>query len=1358
MAPASPPASPVAPPTTEARDYSVALLRAPFQVHDDSSQVWYDKPWVLRVTGGVGSVITRDMWLQLKCHLLPCSASQLSYFAYFVCPQVGACLSSQNRGRDPSLAATYNNMLGAHITQFLEPPPPLLLSGDQWQWDPAHMPRSRSVRAACGFDSLCNLPSSPGDDPRPFRSSLYTALQRHTSHPGSGHRKKAHHDRVCLFSDVAAPHAGDCLAWALSALIWAFHGQVVNVRSIRRVIASLFVDLSPLEGLVPHATHPGDVSFVAQQLQAFLQPGTGSGVQVQTRLARFPPDGRCLPSNLTVADPLLLWVRDAVALTEAESVDHTSIDLEASMATPVYLVLCQLYRWEPRQICYCRMADFDGEISSIDPERGAPIGFIVSNQVHFHPVVVAHRDDPLRARLLPPGGADTIVTPQALTAPTQAPVPLTPPETATEARARPAPTTPVRDAVCGAPAVPRRTRRADSPQPPTRDSPLQASPTAGRGHSGGRGSLPPPSSPRPVTAAAAVPKPRGEASQLLTPGSERGRSATVAGTPGGGRPTMGDAADSGLDSGGASDTQTQSSDTAASSPASTHLSDSPSPCGAGGRPRSAATRSPGAKPDSPPANRVASPIAARDTLYQPAVWPPLRLPPIDDLTAVLGPLHAGDFVLATDGACPNNGSCSRHRPSHLGWGYAIYDHQLSVVRQAAGYEGFTTSPHQSTFTNNTAEYRGLQAGLQAAVQCQLHLRSGARRLLVCGDSKIVRDQMKGVANAQDHLRPLNVETQTLASTLRPLTLEFFNVPREQNRRADALANLGIDRRSTYEWDHDEDQRADLEWRAQPPPAVPPRRVTPQDAVLLQHNPARVCELLDQCLQLLVGPSAPCTVSHIERAMLRVLPKASLDVSRDYSMPGGAIFLWACSKLSRQAERGAAASTPGSRASLPSGLSVESWFHQLTLRVWQAHRDSLLKKVTGQGDDAPPIPMCGNQSWRPQRSEGGGAIPAPSRTLPSGNARQPCHVTSPAGQREGPPAPPAPPYAPPGGPSGSHQWGSQGAQPRDKRPLPSSAGGGGRPQVTGARSPPPHCTHTPSASSQRSGGHYTRVHLPGGESDHRANSGGNSGPSVHHRSGSQWTVLSPTAPAPALPNDRSPSTRYRPEPRSDQAPGRSGAPVRRDVPTGAGDGRPAAPSEVHRAGRPRGGCSRDGRSCHRDNRWDEHNRGRSHYGPCRDTHRVASCHDNSRYSDESSQGRLRPDPPPGHRWSPKRANQAEYGEYTGLDTSPRHHSQFIRLHGAPHGAAPRDVLRDLGCFGVPIPPEIVYLWGPNGLRVLLFPSVRSAATALNTDISFGRQYRLEPFDPSASGVPARVRQDWVAAARRVYRTSHLFGQV
>ena len=94
-------------------------------------------------------------------------------------------------------------------------------------------------------------------------------------------------------------------------------------------------------------------------------------------------------------------------------------------------------------------------------------------------------------------------------------------------------------------------------------------------------------------------------------------------------------------------------------------------------------------------------------------------------------------------------------------------------------------------TNNVAEYRGLLAGLEKAVEL------GADDVLILSDSELLVRQMTGqyrVKNAG--LQPLHHRAKDLAEGFQRCT--YRHVRREDNTRADELVNAAIDARKNVE--------------------------------------------------------------------------------------------------------------------------------------------------------------------------------------------------------------------------------------------------------------------------------------------------------------------------------------------------------------------------------------------------------------------------------------------------------------------------------------------------------------------------------------------------------------------------------
>ncbi len=126
--------------------------------------------------------------------------------------------------------------------------------------------------------------------------------------------------------------------------------------------------------------------------------------------------------------------------------------------------------------------------------------------------------------------------------------------------------------------------------------------------------------------------------------------------------------------------------------------------------------------------------------------------------------------LHTDGA-------SRGNPGPAALGVVITDAQGGVLQEIGEYLG--------TRTNNFAEYRALQRGMEAARAL------GAEAVHCFLDSQLVVRQLTGqyrVRHAQ--IRPLFEEVQRLSRTFRRVT--YTHVLRADNAAADALANQALD--------------------------------------------------------------------------------------------------------------------------------------------------------------------------------------------------------------------------------------------------------------------------------------------------------------------------------------------------------------------------------------------------------------------------------------------------------------------------------------------------------------------------------------------------------------------------------------
>ena len=133
-----------------------------------------------------------------------------------------------------------------------------------------------------------------------------------------------------------------------------------------------------------------------------------------------------------------------------------------------------------------------------------------------------------------------------------------------------------------------------------------------------------------------------------------------------------------------------------------------------------------------------------------------------------------EFFIYADGA-------SRGNPGEAGIGAVIADTQGRTVKELKRFLGMAT--------NNVAEYQAVIFALEKA----WHL--GAASVIVYLDSELVVRQLRGEYRVREvHLKPLH--RQATEALNRFSKYSIHNIPREENRRADQLANEAIDQRVT----------------------------------------------------------------------------------------------------------------------------------------------------------------------------------------------------------------------------------------------------------------------------------------------------------------------------------------------------------------------------------------------------------------------------------------------------------------------------------------------------------------------------------------------------------------------------------
>lgn len=133
---------------------------------------------------------------------------------------------------------------------------------------------------------------------------------------------------------------------------------------------------------------------------------------------------------------------------------------------------------------------------------------------------------------------------------------------------------------------------------------------------------------------------------------------------------------------------------------------------------------------------------------------------------------ASPFMLYTDGA-------SRGNPGEAGAGVVILDDRRQEIATRAEYLG--------QCTNNVAEYQALILGLSEAAQL------GCKNLRIFLDSQLIVRQIQGSYKVKNSaLLPLFAKAKELLAGFEHYGIA--HIPREENKRADQLANQGINDR------------------------------------------------------------------------------------------------------------------------------------------------------------------------------------------------------------------------------------------------------------------------------------------------------------------------------------------------------------------------------------------------------------------------------------------------------------------------------------------------------------------------------------------------------------------------------------
>jgi len=135
------------------------------------------------------------------------------------------------------------------------------------------------------------------------------------------------------------------------------------------------------------------------------------------------------------------------------------------------------------------------------------------------------------------------------------------------------------------------------------------------------------------------------------------------------------------------------------------------------------------------------------------------------------------LVLHTDGGARGN-------PGPAGAGAVLYDDTNKTVKEASLYLGEKT--------NNYAEYQAVVLGLEMTAKHFGKAQCKDINLTVRMDSELICKQLNNEYQVKEEtLFPLFIKVHNLQVSTFP-HVTFEHVPREENKRADALANEAMD--------------------------------------------------------------------------------------------------------------------------------------------------------------------------------------------------------------------------------------------------------------------------------------------------------------------------------------------------------------------------------------------------------------------------------------------------------------------------------------------------------------------------------------------------------------------------------------
>lgn len=138
------------------------------------------------------------------------------------------------------------------------------------------------------------------------------------------------------------------------------------------------------------------------------------------------------------------------------------------------------------------------------------------------------------------------------------------------------------------------------------------------------------------------------------------------------------------------------------------------------------------------------------------------------------------FIVNTDGG-------SRGNPGNAGVGVAVFDEKGKLLKGYSKNIGFRT--------NNEAEYEGVILALQKIKHLVGKDKCKNTEIEIRVDSQLIARQLKGEYKVKmETLKPLFMEAYNLKTEFG--RVEFVEIPREQNKEADRLANEAMDEKGT----------------------------------------------------------------------------------------------------------------------------------------------------------------------------------------------------------------------------------------------------------------------------------------------------------------------------------------------------------------------------------------------------------------------------------------------------------------------------------------------------------------------------------------------------------------------------------